>query len=167
MFSVVADTRDVLIYWGGERRCPFSLHAKKYTDGLYLCTTSGLKFLSGGKENISYTCEKQVNLFWISKLLEISSCVNITICVKKNAMFSTQLSLDQRVAGLSQDMKNLKFLLVLKGKFSIMQLSACSVHPFIEEMKNPFSFQDFAGAHFKILLDILETCAYISDAKIC
>ena len=99
-------------------------------------------------------------------MLEISSCVNITICVK-NAMFSTQLSSDQRVAGLSQDMKNLKFLLVLKGKFSIMQLSACSVHPFIEEMKNPFSFQDFAGAHFKILLDILETCAYISDAKTC
>ena len=43
----VADTpRDVLIYRGSERSCPFSLHPKKFTDRLYFSTTSGLKFLS-------------------------------------------------------------------------------------------------------------------------
>ena len=41
--AIVVDTRDGVIYEGGERICPFSLHPKKFTDGLYLGTTSCCK----------------------------------------------------------------------------------------------------------------------------
>ena len=117
----------------------FLYQPKKYTDGLYFSTTSVLKFLWKHFLNMSKRC----------------TGVNFSIFVKNP--FPAHF---KHVRSNYCKLKIFEVFAHFKKGTSVCSFEVVQCTRLLKKWKTSyFSFQDFAGAHFKIGLQIFETCA--------
>ena len=139
-FGSVADTQDVLIYWGGEGSCPFSLPTQKvYWWPVFLHHFRAQISL----KTFSWTCQKK--------------CIGFNLSVFVKNPFPAHF---KHVRSNYCKLKIFEVFAHFKKGTSVCSFEVVQCTRLLKKWKTSyFSFQDFAGAHFKIGLQIFETCA--------